>query len=49
MAAAPSQAVPVDTELALLVDVSGSVSGAEFNLQRQGYIDAFNNPAVIKS
>lgn len=47
MAAAPSQAVPVDTELALLVDVSGSVDSGEFNLQRQGYIDAFNNPAVI--
>ena len=47
MAAAPSQAVPVDTELALLVDVSGSVDANEFNLQRQGYVDAFNNPAVI--
>jgi len=36
-------AVPVDLELALLVDVSGSVSSTEFNLQRQGYVDAFNS------
>ncbi len=39
--------MPVDTELALLVDVSGSVDSSEFILQRQGYIDAFNNPAVV--
>lgn len=31
-------AVPVDVELALLVDVSGSISRSEFDLQRQGYV-----------
>ncbi|MGB7405963.1 MAG: DUF1194 domain-containing protein [Pacificimonas sp.] len=39
--------MPVDLELALLVDVSGSVDSNEFNLQRQGYIDAFNNSNVV--
>lgn len=32
---------PVDIQLALLVDVSGSISNGEFNLQRTGYVDAF--------
>lgn len=35
--------VPVDLELSLLVDVSGSVDNKEFNLQKQGYVDAFSN------
>lgn len=43
---ANAQLVPVDLELALLVDISGSVSSSEFNLQRQGYVDAFNNPVI---
>lgn len=41
-----SYATPVDLELALLVDVSGSVVGTEYTLQKQGYIDAFNNAAI---
>jgi len=41
-----AQAVPVDVELALLVDVSGSVSSTEYNLQKQGYINAFQDPGV---
>ncbi|MBY0521332.1 MAG: DUF1194 domain-containing protein [Sphingomonas sp.] len=36
----------VDLELALLVDVSGSVDGTEFDLQRQGYVNAFNDVAL---
>lgn len=36
----------VDTELQLLMDVSGSVSASEFNLQLQGYVDAFYNQDV---
>ncbi len=36
----------VDLELALLVDVSGSVDTTQFNLQRQGYVDAFNSAAI---
>jgi hypothetical protein len=41
-----AKAVAVDLELALLVDVSGSVDSTEYNLQMQGYIDAFNSAAV---
>jgi hypothetical protein len=37
---------PVDLELFLSVDVSGSVDSAEFSLQQQGYVQAFQNPAV---
>jgi hypothetical protein len=37
---------PVGLELALLADVSGSVSTTEFNLQRDGYVNAFNNPTL---
>jgi hypothetical protein len=43
-----ASAVAVGLELALLVDVSGSVSTSEYNLQKQGYIDAFYN-SVIQS
>lgn len=39
----------VDVELQLLTDVSGSVNASEYNLQRQGYIDAFRNDNVIDS
>lgn len=39
-------AVPVDLELSLLIDVSSSVNATEFNLQKQGYVDAFNNSAL---
>lgn len=38
--------VAVDLELVLAVDVSGSVSTAEYNGQRNGYIAAFNDAAV---
>ncbi len=38
-----SNATPVDLELSLLLDVSGSINSSEFNLQKQGYINAFNN------
>ena len=33
----------VNQELSLLVDVSGSVNATEFNLQKTGYVNAFNN------
>lgn len=36
----------VDLALNLLLDSSGSVSTTEFNLQKSGYVDAFNNPAI---
>lgn len=36
----------VDVALALLVDVSGSVDANEFNLQKTGYVQAFQSAAV---
>jgi hypothetical protein len=39
-------ATPVSLELMLLVDVSGSVDSSEYNLQKQGYVDAFNDAAI---
>jgi hypothetical protein len=45
--AAPASAAAVDVELQLLVDVSGSVSAAEFDLQRDGYVDAFRSASII--
>lgn len=50
-AAAPAWAQdrPVDLELALGIDVSGSVDDEEAMLQRQGYIAAFRHPDVIRA
>ena len=39
----------VDVELVLSVDVSGSISKHEFNLQHQGYVDAFKDPGLISA
>jgi Protein of unknown function (DUF1194) len=39
--ASASSLIPVNTELSLLVDVSPSVSSAEYAVQMQGYRDAF--------
>ncbi len=41
-----AMAQPVDLELALLVDVSGSISDAEFDLQKEGYAAAFESSEV---
>lgn len=46
---APAQDMPVDLELALGIDVSGSVDDEEAMLQRRGYIAAFRDPAVIRA
>ena len=40
---------PVDLQLALAVDASGSVDQRRFNLQKQGYVAAFQNPRVISA
>lgn len=45
--ASNANALAVDVELQLLVDVSGSVDPTEFNLQRTGYANAFKSQAVI--
>lgn len=39
--------VTLDLQLILAVDVSGSVDRERFNLQKQGYIDAFRHQNVI--
>ena len=36
---------PVDLQLVLAVDASGSVNQYRFELQKQGYAAAFRNPA----
>jgi hypothetical protein len=41
------RAAEVDLQLVLAVDVSGSVSQQRFELQRQGYADAFRDPRVL--
>ena len=46
LAPVAAHAVPVGMELILLVDVSGSVDGTEYALQKSGYVNAFNNAAV---
>lgn len=38
--------IPVDLELALVIDWSGSVDANDFALQQQGYAAAFNSTAV---
>ncbi len=47
-AASSAHAVPVALELALLIDVSGSVDATEYALQKTGYVNAFND-AFIQS
>ena len=47
--AAAAQDQPVDLELALGIDVSGSVDDVEAMLQRQGYVAAFRHPDVIRA
>jgi hypothetical protein len=36
----------VDLNLLLLVDISGSISASEYTLQKTGYQQAFNDPAI---
>lgn len=38
---------PVDLELVLMADSSGSIDADELNLQRQGYIEALRHPQVL--
>ncbi len=41
-----ASAVPVDMELSLVIDVSGSVSASEYNLMMDGYANAFRDSAI---
>ncbi len=46
---ARAQAITVDLHLVLAVDVSWSMDPEEQRLQRDGYVDAFRDPQVIKA
>ncbi|GFD66745.1 DUF1194 domain-containing protein [Alteromonas sp. KUL106] len=46
---APTQAALIDIELSLVIDVSGSVDTTEYNLQMDGYANAFRNSSVISN
>lgn len=41
-----ASAVLVDMELSLVIDISGSVSGSEYNLMMDGYANAFRDTTV---
>jgi hypothetical protein len=47
--AASAAARPVDLELVLAIDVSGSIDAVEGRLQRDGYIAAIRHPDVIEA
>ena len=40
---------PVDLQLILAVDASGSINEVRFELQKQGYVAAFRNPRVVNA
>jgi hypothetical protein len=46
---ADAEDVPVDLELVLAVDVSGSIDPVEAHLQREGYVAALRHPRVIEA
>jgi len=45
----PSASQYVDLALVLAVDASGSVDRVRFELQKQGYVDAFRHPRVLQA
>lgn len=47
--AAAASAQPVDLELVLAVDASGSIDEDEMRLQRQGYASAFINDRIVSA
>jgi Protein of unknown function (DUF1194)/PEP-CTERM motif len=46
LAVPSAQAAPVDLALSLVIDVSGSVSTTEYNLQMDGYANAFRDLGI---
>ena len=46
---ASAEDLPVDLELVLAVDISGSVDEVEARLQREGYIAALRHPDVVQA
>ncbi len=49
VAAASERSIPVDLELAFVVDASGSIDEAETALQRQGYVEALQHPRILNA
>ncbi len=49
MDAGAAEKIPVDLELLLAVDISGSIDPDEARLQRDGYAKAIMHPAVVKA
>src|SRR5579885_471766 len=47
--AVPARATPVDIELILAVDCSGSIDNAEFALQIRGYAQALTHPSIVRA
>jgi hypothetical protein len=47
LATAPATAEPVDLELVLLADASGSIDDDEIMFQRRGYAEAITDPRVL--
>ena len=39
----------VDLSLALAIDISGSIDPDEAKLQREGYVQAFRDPVIVKA
>jgi hypothetical protein len=46
---ASAEDLPVDLELVLAVDISGSIDPSEARLQREGYVAALRHPRVIEA
>ena len=44
-----ANAIPVDLELSLVIDSSGSIDSGEFSQQIDGYAQAFRQPEVVNS
>lgn len=49
VAAEPAQSIPVDLELILATDTSGSVDATDFALRRSGIETAFRNASIISA
>jgi len=39
----------VDLALAMAIDISGSIDPDEAKLQREGYVQAFRDPVIVKA
>jgi hypothetical protein len=49
LSGAGAESMPVDLELAFVVDASGSIDEAETQLQRRGYAEALAHPRILKA